>query len=221
MPLVKLENISKRYRAAIVLCNVDLEIEAGEFIALLGRSGSGKSTLLRILGGLEPPDAGTVRFAERDITQMSETQLAAFRRQSLGFVFQSFNLIETLTVAENVAVPLHLNGHSAAQIHTRVNELLGRLEISGHGEKFPDTLSGGEQQRAAIARAIAHRPKLVIADEPTGNLDEVTARSVMELLAEECHQAGASLIVATHSDEVKVRSDRTLQLVSHRPESVR
>ena len=220
MPLVKLERISKRYRTAVVLAEVDLEVDASEFIALIGRSGSGKSTLLRILGGLEPPDSGIVRFAQQDITQLSESRLAAFRRQSLGFVFQSFNLIETLTIAENIAIPLHLNGCSATQIRDRVQELLKRLEMTEHAEKFPDTLSGGEQQRAAIARALAHRPKLVIADEPTGNLDEETAVVVMNLLAEECAQAQAGLIVATHSDEVKVRSHRTLQLVAHRLEAV-
>ena len=214
MPLVQLERITKCYRGATILDNLDLAIESGEYVALIGRSGSGKSTLLRIMGGLEPPDTGIVRFAGAEITQMRDEELAAFRRRSLGFVFQSFNLVETLTVAENIALPLHLNGRTHAQISARVTELLNALEIREHGERFPDTLSGGEQQRAAIARALAHRPQLVIADEPTGNLDEQTAATVMELLARECANHAASLIVATHSDEVKVRSHRTVQLTA-------
>lgn len=220
MPLVRLESISKRYRDAPILENLDLSIDAGEFIALIGRSGAGKSTLLRILGGLEPPDTGTVCFAGADITQMSEADLAAFRRRSLGFVFQSFNLVDTLTIAENVAIPLHLNGYSRSDIRERVAELLAQLDIHELAEQFPDMLSGGEQQRAAIARALAHRPKLVIADEPTGNLDEQTATSVMRLLAGECANHQASLIVATHSDEVTVQSHATLQLIARRLEPV-
>lgn len=218
MPLVQLESITKRYRDTPILENLDLTIEAGEFIALIGRSGSGKSTLLRILGGLEPPDSGAARFADRDITQLPESELAAFRRQSLGFVFQSFNLVDTLTIAENIAIPLHLNDYSHSDIRNRVDELLRQLDIHAYADRFPDMLSGGEQQRAAIARALAHRPRLVIADEPTGNLDEQTAKSVMQLLAEECTRDAASLVVATHSDEVKVRSHRTLQLSARRLE---
>ncbi len=218
MSLVQLKGISQRYHRAVVLRDVDLDIDEGEFVALLGRSGSGKSTLLRIIGGLEPPDAGSVRFGELEITDLDEQALANFRRRSLGFVFQSFNLIETLTVAENVGIPLYLNGLERAVISERVEELLSRLGILEHADKFPDTLSGGEQQRAALARALVHRPRLVIADEPTGNLDDQTAGSVMELLAEECQRQHASLIVATHSDEVRVRSDRTLELVGGRLE---
>lgn len=214
MSLVQLKGISQRYHRAVVLRDIDLCIDEGEFVALIGRSGSGKSTLLRILGGLEPPDAGSVLFDDAEITALNEPALANFRRQSLGFVFQSFNLIETLTVAENAGISLHLNGLDQTDIRHRVDELLARLGIIEHADKFPDTLSGGEQQRAAIARALAHRPRLVIADEPTGNLDDQTAASVMELLAEECQRHSASLIVATHSDEVKVRSNRTLQIVS-------
>ena len=220
MSLVQLKGISQRYSRAVVLQDLDLHIDAGEFVALIGRSGSGKSTLLRILGGLEPPDAGSVSFDGQEITTMSEQALAEFRRRSLGFMFQSFNLIETLTVAENAALPLHLNGLDRSEIKARVDELLQRLGIQTHADKFPDTLSGGEQQRAALARALAHRPRLVVADEPTGNLDDETAGSVMELLADECQRQHVSLVVATHSDEVKVRSDRTLQLIGGRVEQL-
>ncbi len=216
MPLVRLEGICKRYRDVTILGNIDLEIEPGEFVALTGRSGSGKSTLLRIIGGLEPPDTGSVRFGSSDITKFSETEMSLFRRQTIGFVFQSFNLIETLTIAENVALPLNLNGYSNDATCRRVTELLAALDISLHGEKYPDTLSGGEQQRAAIARALAHRPALVIADEPTGNLDDQTANTVMELLVRECRSHQASLIIATHSDEVRVRSDKAVRLLAGR-----
>lgn len=213
MSLVEIKGISKRYYRANVLNHVDMEINEGEFVALIGRSGSGKSTLLRILGGLEPPDAGLVQFAGREISNLNEQALSEFRRQSVGFVFQAFNLVDTLTVAENVAITLHLNGIARSAIRTRVSALLASLDISEHADKLPDTLSGGEQQRVAIARALAHKPRLIIADEPTGNLDDETALFVMQLLTEECERQHASLIVATHSDEVKIRADRTLQLV--------
>jgi len=216
MPLVQLEGICKRYRNVTILGNIDLEIEPGEFLALTGRSGSGKSTLLRIIGGLEPPDTGSVRFSGAEITKYSESEMSKFRRQSMGFVFQAFNLIETLTVAENIALPLNLNGYSNDATRRRVTELLAALGIAEHAEKYPDMLSGGEQQRAAIARALAHRPALVIADEPTGNLDDQTASTVMELLVRECRSHQASLIIATHSDEVRVRSDKTVRLLAGR-----
>ncbi len=214
MPLVQLEGIYKRYRDVTILSDIDLEIEPGEFVALTGRSGSGKSTLLRIIGGLEPPDRGTVRFGNAEISGFSETQLSQFRRRSMGFVFQSFNLIDTLTIAENIALPLDLNGYARDVMRRRVSELLEALGLSDHAEKYPDTLSGGEQQRAAIARALGHGPELVIADEPTGNLDEHTAKTVMELLVRECSSRGASLIIATHSDEVRVRSDKAVELTA-------
>jgi len=216
MPLVQLEGICKRYRDVTILGKVDLDIEPGEFVALTGRSGSGKSTLLRIIGGLEPPDSGSVRFGGAEITKFSESEMSIFRRRSMGFVFQAFNLIETLTIAENIALPLNLNGYSNDATSRRVTDLLAALDISEHAEKYPDMLSGGEQQRAAIARALAHRPALVIADEPTGNLDDQTANTVMELLVRECRSHQASLIVATHSDEVRVRSDKAVQLLAGR-----
>jgi putative ABC transport system ATP-binding protein len=219
MSLVELRGITQRYNSVVVLDNVDLDITEGEFVALQGRSGSGKSTLLRILGGLEPPDSGTVRFDGEEITNLSEARLSTFRRSTLGFVFQAFNLIETLTISENVAIPLHLNGMPRPAIGKRVTELLSSLAIEAHAGKFPDMLSGGEQQRVAIARALAHRPKLVIADEPTGNLDDQTAVNVMELLTRECRSQHASLIIATHSDEVSIRSDKTIQLVNRRLEN--
>lgn len=220
MSLVEATGISKRYNRVSVLNHVDIEINEGEFVALIGRSGSGKSTLLRILGGLEPPDSGSVRFAGREISKLNEQALAEFRRQSVGFVFQAFNLVDTLTVAENVAIALHLNGIARSAVRNRVAALLASLSIGEHADKLPDTLSGGEQQRVAIARALAHEPQLIIADEPTGNLDDETALSVMQLLAEECERQHASLIVATHSDEVKIRAGRTLQLVGGNIHSV-
>lgn len=220
MPLVELNGVTKRYDSTSVLDAVNLTIDENEFVALIGRSGSGKSTLLRIIGGLEPPDAGSVHFDSREITSLDEHGLSRFRRSAVGFVFQAFNLVDTLTIAENVAITLHLTGLRRDAIDTRVDELLKSLEIREHAERFPDTLSGGEQQRAAIARALAHQPRLIIADEPTGNLDDQTAVAVMTLLVDECRKHGASLIVATHSDEVKIRSDRTIQLVGAGIENV-
>jgi len=211
-PQVRLVDVSKAYGPTLVLDRIDFSAERGEFIVVVGRSGSGKSTLLRLIGGLEEPDHGTIAYGALRLDRLSESERAAFRRQEIGFVFQFFNLIPTLTVAENVALPLALNGVPKGETAGRVSTLLGELGLAGSEDRFPEELSGGEQQRVAIARALAHRPGIVLADEPTGNLDLETAERVLALLDDACRRHGATLVMATHSREVIGRADRMLTI---------
>jgi putative ABC transport system ATP-binding protein len=220
-PLARLSRVSKRYRNHPVLLDVDLAIGQGELIVIVGRSGSGKSTLLKLLGGLDRPTSGEVSLLGRRLDSMSERELAALRRKTIGFVFQFFNLIPTLTVLENVSLPLALNGVARAEARRRSSELLGELGVAEFAERFPEELSGGEQQRVAIARAIAHEPQLVLADEPTGNLDLETAQSVIELLDRTCRKRGATLVMATHGREVIGAADRVLTIRNARIEETR
>jgi putative ABC transport system ATP-binding protein len=211
---IELKSASKRYGDQLVLDRASVAIGQGEFVVVIGRSGSGKSTLLRLIGGLESPDSGAVWFAGRDLGAMTERERAGLRRRALGFVFQFFNLIPTLTVAENVQLPLALNEVSRGEAAVRSAKVLGELEIAHCAERFPEELSGGEQQRVAIARAVAHEPALVLADEPTGNLDLETAGRVLELLVSTCRSRGATLVMATHGLEVAGRADRILKIRS-------
>jgi putative ABC transport system ATP-binding protein len=215
---IELRNVSKSYAAQRVLQDASLSVERGQFVAIMGRSGSGKSTLLRLIGGLEPADAGIVRVDGTDLTRLSETERAQRRRKGLGFVFQSFNLIPTLTVAENVELPLALNDVAPADIRRRSRELLDELGLAACAERFPEDISGGEQQRAAIARAVIHEPKLVLADEPTGNLDAETARHVLDLLLRTCRDRTATLLIATHSAEIAARAARIVTIQAGRIE---
>jgi putative ABC transport system ATP-binding protein len=210
--LIELRDVAKAYGSQAVLERASLSIRRGEFVVVIGRSGSGKSTLLRLIGGLESPDRGTIRVHGKDLGSMSETERAMLRRTSLGFVFQFFNLVATLTVAENVELPLALNGMPRTAARQRSLELLAELDLARCCERFPEEISGGEQQRVAIARAVIHEPKLVLADEPTGNLDLETANHVLELLATTCRRRNATLIMATHSREVAGRADRILAI---------
>jgi putative ABC transport system ATP-binding protein len=209
---IELLNVSKRYTNRDVLRDFSLVIADGEFVVFVGRSGSGKSTLLKIVGGLEQPTTGAVIHAGQDITRMSEQDRALFRRRSLGFVFQFFNLIPTLSVAENIGLPLAMNGVRGREADRRTCDLSDELGLSDCATRFPEELSGGEQQRVAIARALANEPRLVIADEPTGNLDLETASTVLSLLNESCRRRGTTLIMATHSNEVVGMADRVLGL---------
>jgi putative ABC transport system ATP-binding protein len=221
-PQVRLVEVSKTYGRTTVLDNVNFAAERGEIVVVIGRSGSGKSTLLRLIGGLEEPDRGMIFYGDgvdtdglggdRRLDRMSESERAAFRRREIGFVFQFFNLIPTLTVAENVALPLALNGVDKADAAVRVASLLAELGLDGSGERFPEELSGGEQQRVAIARAVAHNPGIVLADEPTGNLDLETAERVLALLDDVCRRHRTTLVMATHSPEVIGRADRVLTI---------
>ncbi len=209
---IEVREVSKAYGGQIVLHEASLTIARSERVAVIGRSGSGKSTLLRLVGGLEPADEGVVRVGGADLGALSEPQRAAWRRRDLGFVFQFFNLLPTLTVAENVELPLALNGVAAADSRRRSHALLAELGLGGCAARFPEELSGGEQQRVAIARAVIHEPKLVLADEPTGNLDVETATQVLELLRETCDQRGTTLVMATHSAEVAAQSTRVIAI---------
>jgi putative ABC transport system ATP-binding protein len=212
-PALQVQGLSKSYAEGrerrVVLQDVSFEVAAGECVALVGRSGSGKSTLLNLLAGIDRPDAGDVRIMDQSVTTMGEPELTLLRRRHIGFIYQFFNLIPTLTVAENLALPLELNGMPARKRRERIAELLGKVGLTGRDGAFPDQLSGGEQQRVAIVRAIIHDPALVLADEPTGNLDSQTGHRVLELLAHLFRDEGHTLILVTHSREVSAIADRT------------
>ena len=211
--MILLKNISRTFAegrsSRVVLDKISLGVEAGEFVAVQGASGSGKSTLLSIIAGLDLPDTGTVEIDGRRINTMGERERTLFRRQSIGFVFQFFSLIPTLTVAENIGLGLELNQRTEG-IDKRVAELLASIGLDDRGGSYPDRLSGGEQQRVAIARAVAHEPALVLADEPTGNLDGDTEAAVIDLLRQMNARRGTTLLIATHSDVVANRADRIL-----------
>jgi putative ABC transport system ATP-binding protein len=193
----------------VVLDDVSGHIRAGEFVVVVGRSGSGKSTLLNLLGGLELPSQGSVVIDHTDIATLSDRELTALRRRRMGFVFQSYNLISTLSVADNLRLPLSLNGIAETN---QVDTWLERVGLSGRGEDWPDRLSGGEQQRVAIARALIHEPELILADEPTGNLDLENAERVVALLDGLCREAGRTLIMVTHALEVAGMADQLLTI---------
>ncbi len=207
---IEVREVSKAYGAQTVLDHASLSIDRGALVAVIGRSGSGKSTLLRLIGGLEPADAGTVHVGAADLGAYSEAERAAWRRRDLGFVFQFFNLLPTLTVAENVELPLALNAVAAPEARRRSHALLQQLGLGTCAERFPEELSGGEQQRVAIARAVVHEPQLVLADEPTGNLDLETAGQVLALLRHTCEQRGTTLVIATHSADVAAQATRVI-----------
>jgi putative ABC transport system ATP-binding protein len=189
-PFIRLVGLSKAYREGerrrVVLDGASAEFARGEFISLLGRSGSGKSTLLNLVSGIDRPDAGEIWVGDRELTRLSERERTLFRRRHIGFVFQFFNLIPTLTVMENVTLPLELGGASVKAARAAAEPLMEAVGLLDRAGAYPDKLSGGEQQRVAIARALVHDPMLVLADEPTGNLDEATGQSVLALLESAC-----------------------------------
>ena len=218
--LVELRSIAKSFsegeRERVVFRDASLTIEQGEWLFLLGRSGSGKSTLLNLISGIDLPDEGQVLVDQRVLNRLSERDRTLFRRREIGFVFQSFNLIPTLTVEENVLLPLELTGELTPELAGRARELLDQVGLVERAASFPDRLSGGEQQRIAVARALVHRPKLVLADEPTGNLDAQTGRQVLDLFRQLVRETGATLVLVTHSDEVARLADRIVSVVDHR-----
>jgi len=216
---IELDTVCKSYGTLVVLDRAAARIAPAEFVAVVGRSGSGKSTLLKLVGGLISPDSGSIRHGDQDLAGMNETELTRFRREKLGFVFQFFNLVPTLTASENIQLPLALNRISRTKALARAAGLLERLGLSSCADRLPDELSGGEQQRVAIARALAHEPSLVITDEPTGNLDVETADEVLGLLIESCREHAATLIMATHSRDAAARADRVLRIVNGRLET--
>ena len=213
---IELRKVSKRYdtigQSRLILEDIDLSVASGEFVVIVGRSGSGKSTLLNLIGGLDSPSSGEIFLYGQSLAALSETDRALLRRRKIGFVFQFFNLIPTLTVAENILLPLELNDRKASEARRDCESVLEAVGLATVGARFPEELSGGEQQRVAIARAMVHGPSLVLADEPTGNLDLHTAREVIELLDRVCRQKAATLIMATHSAEVIGLADRVLTI---------
>lgn len=214
--LVRLRNLTKTYREGdrerVVFRHLNAAIRDGEFVVLMGRSGAGKSTLLNLISGIDRPTEGKVMVGDVDVTALSEHARTLFRRRHIGFVFQSFNLISTLTVEENVALPLELSGRAAGVERERARRLLGEVGLRDRAGSYPDRLSGGEQQRVAIARALAHDPLLVLTDEPTGNLDAETGRRVLDLLSRLVREHGKTLLVATHDRTMVRAADRVLVL---------
>ncbi|HEX4955719.1 MAG TPA: ABC transporter ATP-binding protein [Thermoanaerobaculia bacterium] len=219
-PLLRFHQVCRRFREGdrerIVLDEVSATVAAGELAVLVGRSGSGKSTLLHLAGGLDLPDAGSVVVAGQDLPRLDEEGRSLFRRRHVGFVFQFFNLIPTLTVEENLLLPLELAGRMSGGEIAAALDLLAEVGLADRRGSFPDRLSGGEQQRVAVARALAHDPLLVLADEPTGNLDLDTGLEVLELLDRLTRKAGKTLLMVTHSPEVVGLADRVFHLAEGR-----
>tara|TARA_R100001143_G_C3351879_1_gene129996 strand:- start:494 stop:1204 length:711 start_codon:yes stop_codon:yes gene_type:complete len=213
---IKISQLSHSYAEAgqrhEVLHEVSVDIARGESIALLGRSGSGKSTLLNIISGIDSPDTGSVTLDGKKLTAMSEKQRTLFRRQHIGFIYQFFNLVPSLTAAENIALTLELNEVGETESRERVEEIMQTLEIADKASRYPGQLSGGEQQRAAIARALIHQPLIVLADEPTGNLDARTGQSILQILQTLSQEKQSTLMLVTHSLEVAKSADRILTL---------
>ena len=214
--VVKVRNLSKGYEQGgtkrHILDSLDLDIHEGEFFVLLGKSGSGKSTLLNLVSLIDKPDTGQIFVQDTEITALSERGQTLFRRDKIGIVFQFFNLIPTLTVLENITLPQELGGVPRKEAENKAQALLERVGLGNRADSFPDKLSGGEQQRVAIARALAHEPAVILADEPTGNLDEETGQKVLELLLELTRKAGKTLIMATHNPEIVPLADRVARI---------
>jgi len=215
-PIVDLREVTKSYdeggRVRVVLDRITATLLPGEVTVVVGRSGSGKSTFLNLIGGIDVPSSGAVWVGGARIERLSERERTLFRRRRIGFVFQSFNLVPTLTVIENLLLPLELNGWEATTAQARALGILDELGLADRAGSFPDHLSGGEQQRVAIGRALVHEPDVLLADEPTGNLDLDTGRAVMETLDGLVRRAGKTLVVVTHSREVMGLADRILTL---------
>jgi putative ABC transport system ATP-binding protein len=223
------DSVSKSFQISrpprTILDGISFEIHAGEFVAIMGQSGAGKSTLLHVMGGLDPPDSGRVLIDGRDLYAMDDTERSAFRRDHIGFVFQFFNLLPSLTAAENVALPLRLRGGSRRggptrpdrrAVAERVSVLMDQLSLHGLQGHGPEEISGGEQQRVALARALAAAPTLLLADEPTGNLDRQSGQEVMELLSRLCREQSQTTVLVTHNARVAVHADRVLVVADGR-----
>ena len=213
--------LSKSYRVddrrITVLDNISMAVEKGEFLVIEGKSGSGKSTLLSLLSGLDKPDSGRILLNDRDITGLSEDQLAPFRNRTIGYVFQSFHLIPSLTALENIMFPAELNHDPAAT--AKAAELLSRVDLHQRDDNFPHQLSGGEKQRVALCRALVNSPQIVFADEPTGNLDSANGETILQLLLKLRSEVATTLVMATHSREISSTADRILRLVDGRIDS--
>ena len=213
--MITINNLSKHFRTedveTIALDNVSFDVKDGEFVAIMGPSGCGKSTLLNILGLLDNPTSGTYLLGDRDVSQLRERDRTNVRKGEIGFVFQSFNLIDELTVAENIELPLTYLNMKASERKERVQQIMKRMAISHRAHHFPHQLSGGQQQRVAIARAVVFGPKLILADEPTGNLDSKNGAEVMQLLTQ-LNQEGTTIIMVTHNEHDALMAQRTIHL---------
>ena len=215
---ISLVRVNKSYQEGenvrTVLNDLELTVNEGEMIVLLGRSGSGKSTLLNLISGIDQPDSGQINIGGTDLAKLSEKERTLFRRKNIGFVFQSFNLISTLTVEENVLLPLKLKGVEDESLLQRARSFLNDVGLGDRGDSYPDRLSGGEQQRVAIARALAHEPMLILADEPTGNLDYETGKKILDILNKLVRENGRTIILATHDRDICSIADRVVELQS-------
>ena len=219
-PVIEMRGVAKTYKLGThivhALQGVDLHVDAGELVALTGPSGSGKSTILNLCGLIDRNYDGQVLLAGESMAGLSDNRLALLRREFLGFIFQSFNLVPVMTVAENVDFPLFLAQTQTSERRERVAAQLAAVGLLEHAKHRPDELSGGQRQRVAIARALIKRPKLVIADEPTASLDSRTADQVLDLMREQCHAQGAAFLIATHDDRLKSRCDRVISMLDGR-----
>ena len=213
---IRITGLTRTFGTTPVLDGVDLTIAPGACVALVGRSGAGKSTLLHLLAGIDAPDAGQVRYDDVDLTALDEDRRTAFRRQHLGLVFQSYNLVPSLSAIDNLRLPLELNGMGARAARAEATAMLQRLDLAELAGRYADQLSGGQQQRVAVARALVHKPAVMLADEPTGSLDAENAAAVMRLLIGACRERGASLVIATHAQEVMGQADRLLRIEAGR-----
>ncbi|KAF0191925.1 MAG: putative ABC transport system ATP-binding protein [Gammaproteobacteria bacterium] len=216
MAMIALTGLRKSYREGgkqrVVLNDASAVVGAGEIVALVGKSGSGKSTLLNLISGMDLPDAGEIRVADVVVTRLTEHERTLFRRRHVGLVFQFFNLIPTLTVAENLLLPLELNNLLTPEKQAGITQLLREVGLESRRDSYPDVLSGGEQQRIALLRALIHEPRLLLADEPTGNLDADTGRVVIALLLRLARQRQMTVVIVTHSNEVAAIADRRLEM---------
>ena len=216
MPLLSASNLQKTYVSGearvTALAGVSFDIEPGDFVALMGPSGCGKSTLLHVCGAMDRPSSGTVRLGDRDLSTLGDDDLTRVRREEVGFVFQFFNLLPTLTVSDNIALPCLLSGMKTDEAERRAKELAGRVGIAHRLSHFPQQISGGEMQRAAIARALIHQPSLLVADEPTGNLDSENGAKVLALIAELNKELGVTILMATHAADVAAAAGKTLRM---------
>ena len=215
-PVLVLDRVGKRFGERVVLADVSLVLQPGERVALLGESGSGKSTLLNVIAGLEPHDHGTVRVAGEAVDGRDPDAAARLRRTHIGFVFQAFHLLPYLDALHNVALPLLLTGAGPAAALARAREALARVGLAGHATAMPAQLSGGEQQRVALMRALVHRPSLVLADEPTGNLDPRSAAQALRVIENQVTETGAALLLVTHSEQAAAIAHRRVLLIDER-----
>jgi putative ABC transport system ATP-binding protein len=209
--MVQLENIEKYYGTRAVFRGINLTVKSGEFVAIMGSSGSGKSTLLNLIGGMDFPDTGRIVVDDDIVSSYTEEQLTAYRRKKVGFIFQFFNLLPNITIYENIEMPLLLNGETGYE--KKISEYIRTAGLAGRENDYPASLSGGEQQRVAIARALIHDPRIILADEPTGNLDSHIGASVAELIRNVAKKNGKTVVLVTHNQAIAAYADRIIRIL--------